>query len=129
MSWEVRTGDVLDRLREMPDCSVQCAVTSAPYWGLRDYGVTGVAANSILIDLCVQVVELLHERFGEDAEADVLGVEHFTGRHRQQYAVLAQHRASTVSGIDRRVCLEVVPAVQGLATRGHDPLGDGVGKS
>jgi len=25
----------------MPDQSVQCVVTSPPYWGLRDYGVPG----------------------------------------------------------------------------------------
>ena len=41
MTWEVRQGDVLDRLREMADGSVHCAVTSPPYWGLRDYGVDG----------------------------------------------------------------------------------------
>lgn len=32
-------GDVLDKLREMDSESVQCAVTSPPYWGLRDYGL------------------------------------------------------------------------------------------
>jgi DNA modification methylase len=31
------TGDVLECLREMPDESVHCIVTSPPYWGLRDY--------------------------------------------------------------------------------------------
>ena len=31
-------GHVLDRLRELPDTSVHCCVTSPPYWGLRDYG-------------------------------------------------------------------------------------------
>lgn len=31
-------GDVLDVLRRMPSGSVQCVVTSPPYWGLRDYG-------------------------------------------------------------------------------------------
>ena len=41
MTWSIREGDVLDRLREMPDESVQCCVTSPPYWGLRDYGVEG----------------------------------------------------------------------------------------
>src|SRR5690349_24795832 len=25
----------------MPDESVQCCVTSPPYWGLRDYGIEG----------------------------------------------------------------------------------------
>lgn len=31
-------GDVLDVLRDLPGESVQCVVTSPPYWGLRDYG-------------------------------------------------------------------------------------------
>lgn len=31
-------GDVLAELRQIPDNSVQCCVTSPPYWGLRDYG-------------------------------------------------------------------------------------------
>ena len=31
-------GDALEVLREMPDESVDCVVTSPPYWGLRDYG-------------------------------------------------------------------------------------------
>ena len=32
-------GDLRDALRELPDESVQCVVTSPPYWSLRDYGV------------------------------------------------------------------------------------------
>ena len=31
-------GDVRQRLAELADCSVDCVVTSPPYWGLRDYG-------------------------------------------------------------------------------------------
>jgi site-specific DNA-methyltransferase (cytosine-N4-specific) len=31
-------GDALEVLRELPDESVDCVVTSPPYWGLRDYG-------------------------------------------------------------------------------------------
>lgn len=34
-------GDALVRLREMEAESVQCVVTSPPYWGLRDYKVVG----------------------------------------------------------------------------------------
>lgn len=41
LTWEIRHGDALDELRKMPDESVQCVVTSPPYWGLRDYGVDG----------------------------------------------------------------------------------------
>jgi len=34
-------GDVINRLKDLPDRSIQCVVTSPPYWGLRDYGVSG----------------------------------------------------------------------------------------
>jgi len=32
-------GDCLEVMREWPDNSVHCVVTSPPYWGLRDYGI------------------------------------------------------------------------------------------
>ena len=38
---EVRCGDALEVLKGMSECSVQCCVTSPPYWGLRDYGIEG----------------------------------------------------------------------------------------
>ena len=41
MKATILVGDVLDRLRALPDESVQCVVTSPPYWGLRDYGTEG----------------------------------------------------------------------------------------
>lgn len=34
-------GDALAVLKTMPDESVDCIVTSPPYWALRDYGVAG----------------------------------------------------------------------------------------
>jgi DNA modification methylase len=34
----IYTGDCLDILPTLPAESVQCVVTSPPYWGLRDYG-------------------------------------------------------------------------------------------
>jgi len=34
-------GDVTEVLPRLPDESVQCVVTSPPYWGLRDYGIAG----------------------------------------------------------------------------------------
>lgn len=34
-------GDCLEVLRELPEASVHCCVTSPPYWGLRDYGADG----------------------------------------------------------------------------------------
>src|SRR6266704_3812035 len=34
-------GDVSEALPLLPDASVQCIITSPPYWGLRDYGIRG----------------------------------------------------------------------------------------
>jgi DNA modification methylase len=36
--WCVVEGDSAEVLRDLPAASVQCCVTSPPYWGLRDYG-------------------------------------------------------------------------------------------
>ena len=35
------TGDALTELGRLPDNSVDCCVTSPPYYGLRDYGIDG----------------------------------------------------------------------------------------
>lgn len=39
MTWDVLQGDALAILPTLPAESVQCVVTSPPYWQLRDYGV------------------------------------------------------------------------------------------
>ena len=34
-------GDAREVIERLPNASVQCAITSPPYWGLRDYGISG----------------------------------------------------------------------------------------
>ena len=41
MSVRILVGDVRETLAQLPDASVQCCVTSPPYFGLRDYGHAG----------------------------------------------------------------------------------------
>ncbi len=41
MNWRILTGDVREKLAEISAGSVQCCVTSPPYWGLRNYGTAG----------------------------------------------------------------------------------------
>ena len=38
MKYEIKQGDCLDVLKTLPSESVNCCITSPPYWGLRDYG-------------------------------------------------------------------------------------------
>lgn len=55
-------GDALAVLREMPDASADCCVTSPPYFGLRDYGTEGQIG---LEASPAEYVERLREVFAE----------------------------------------------------------------
>lgn len=35
-------GDALEVLKQLPDCSIDCAMTSPPYWGKREYANGGI---------------------------------------------------------------------------------------
>lgn len=64
MTATILNGDCIERLREMPEASVHCCVTSPPYWGLRDYG----AAGQIGLEGTVgEYVSKMVEVFGEVA--------------------------------------------------------------
>ena len=38
---KIHTGDALIELKKLPDESINCVMTSPPYWALRDYGIDG----------------------------------------------------------------------------------------
>src|SRR6202171_2481964 len=40
---DLRMGNALEVLRRLPPESIHCCITSPPYWGLRDYGVSATA--------------------------------------------------------------------------------------
>ncbi|MBI3872536.1 MAG: site-specific DNA-methyltransferase [candidate division Zixibacteria bacterium] len=55
-------GDTRRLIRGLPDCSVQCVVTSPPYWGVRDYGVEGqIGAEMDLDDYVEALVDVFRE--------------------------------------------------------------------
>ena len=55
-------GDALEVLRSLPDASVECCVTSPPYFGLRDYGEPGQYG---LEDSPAAYVETMRDVFAE----------------------------------------------------------------
>lgn len=61
-SFVIIPGDCLTALRSMPDESVNCCVTSPPYWGLRDYGNKGQIGLEPTPD---EYVQRIVEVFGE----------------------------------------------------------------
>lgn len=62
MPVRIINADVIDGLRQLPDESVHCAVTSPPYWGLRDYGVIGqLGLEPTLGEHIAKMVEVFRE--------------------------------------------------------------------
>lgn len=53
---QILTGDAAAVLRTLPEASVQCVVTSPPYWGLRDYGVAGQIGRELDPDSFVEAL-------------------------------------------------------------------------
>jgi site-specific DNA-methyltransferase (adenine-specific)/site-specific DNA-methyltransferase (cytosine-N4-specific) len=59
---EVVVGDAKTVLAGFPDCLFQTAVTSPPYWGLRDYGVKGqIGAEMNVGDYIANLVSIFRE--------------------------------------------------------------------
>ena len=55
-------GDCLEVMAGMEAGSVQCVVTSPPYWGLRDYGVDGqIGLEETLEGYVAKMVEVFSE--------------------------------------------------------------------
>lgn len=58
----ILVGDVLERLRGLPDDSVDCVITSPPYWGLRDYDCEGqIGMEPTLAEHLAIMVEIFEE--------------------------------------------------------------------
>lgn len=58
----ILTGDALEQLKTLPSESVQCVVTSPPYYGLRDYGVDGqIGIEESFADYLARLVAIFEE--------------------------------------------------------------------
>jgi site-specific DNA-methyltransferase (adenine-specific)/site-specific DNA-methyltransferase (cytosine-N4-specific) len=55
-------NDALAALKEFPENSFQCCVTSPPYWGLRDYGIKNqIGSEMVLCDYITKLVNVFQE--------------------------------------------------------------------
>jgi DNA modification methylase len=62
MGVQIINASVLDGLRQLPDESVHCVVTSPPYWGLRDYGAEGqIGLEPTPQEFVAKIVEVFQE--------------------------------------------------------------------
>lgn len=62
MTTTIHHGDALGQLRKLPGGSVDCCVTSPPYWALRDYGVEGqIGLEETPGEWCAKLVDVFRE--------------------------------------------------------------------
>jgi DNA modification methylase len=66
-------GDCITKLKELPDESVNCCITSPPYWGLRDYGTAKWEGGSAECDH----IETLNKHGGQRADRNQEGYKKF----------------------------------------------------
>jgi len=68
--YEIHVGDCTESLRAMPAGSMNCCVTSPPYWGLRDYGHEGQyglePSLGEFLENMVEVFALVHRALADD---------------------------------------------------------------
>ncbi len=58
----IMQGDTRDIVRRLPDNTFQCAITSPPYWGVRDYGVNNqIGAEPDVNDYIQALVDVFAE--------------------------------------------------------------------
>jgi site-specific DNA-methyltransferase (adenine-specific) len=86
-------GDVLAKIEEIPDKSIDCVVTSPPYYGLRDYKVKGqIGLESTFhdyIDKMVNVFEVLKSKLCDHGSLWVnLGDTYYGGGNAQGHVGL-----------------------------------------
>jgi DNA modification methylase len=54
--------DCIEGIKQMPDSSVDCCISSPPYWGLRDYGVDGqIGLEENYSEFIAKLIELYRE--------------------------------------------------------------------
>jgi len=59
---KIYNGDSLKVLKSLPDESVNCCVTSPPYWEQRDYEVNGqIGLEKELLEYVDKLIEIFHE--------------------------------------------------------------------
>ena len=97
--FKILIGDVRERLKDIPDESVQCCVTSPPYWGLRDYG-TGTWEGGD--PNCDHVQEIVSKSGGD-------GLQYLKKGHEKNVVARGDCTKCGAKRIDKQIGLEPTP--------------------
>ena len=104
-------GDSADTLKHLPDKHFHCAVTSPPYYGLRDYGVDGQlgqeATPQEFVDKLVAITMQVHRVLRDDGVfwlniGDSYALSRPAGKAKQNLAALAARYDPSKNGEGRK---------------------------
>ena len=60
--YKIKVGDCVESMKSLPDNSIQCCVTSPPYFNLRDYGIDGqIGRENSPKEYIAKLVEVFNE--------------------------------------------------------------------
>ena len=107
-------GDSLTVLSSLPDASANCAVTSPPYFGLRDYGVEGQlgleASPAEYVENLRAVFQQVHRVLADDGTLWLnLG---------DSYNAYNGNRGASSTGFSKNDPLPALPSGSGLTVKG-----------
>lgn len=77
MTIDIRIGDSRELIHELPDKSVDCCVTSPPYWGLRDYKTEPIIFDGLQDCEHDFSIEITKEQSGGKGYKDTVRGSHF----------------------------------------------------
>jgi DNA modification methylase len=100
-------GDALEQLASLPDGSVQCCVTSPPYWGLRDYGTAAWEGGEEECDHLENVEAAFARRDGGRANIGIFNGSSKTNLAARPYKEVCGHCGAR--RIDAQLGLEATP--------------------
>jgi site-specific DNA-methyltransferase (cytosine-N4-specific) len=107
-------GDALTVLSSLPDASVNCCVTSPPYFGLRDYGVEGqLGLEASPAEYVAHIVEVFAQVRRVLADDGTLWL-----NLGDSYNTWAGNRGASATGFSKNDPLPVKPSGTGLTVKG-----------
>lgn len=120
---KVYLGDSLETIKTFPDESIDCVVTSPPYYGLRDYGVDGQIgledSPEAYIDRLVLLFREVRRVLKKDGTCWVnLGDSYWGGGWRN--ASFNEHSGDIQKGSKGTYCGESMPPMKGFVN-GYKP--------
>lgn len=123
--FQLINADCLAALRDLPEASVRCCVTSPPYFGLRDYGMPGQigteATPAAFVDRMVEVFREVRRVLTEDGTLWLNLGDSYAGSWGAQSREHAGKHAPNISALSANQAKHAQIRLNGTGSLGRTP--------